>query len=323
MMKSTAVSPANIAFIKFWGKKNSKLNIPFNDSNSMNLDSCLTTTTVEFNKNLRTDKIAVNGEEVQGLGRDRAVLVLNKVRRMAKIKMFAKVYSSNNFPSDAGIASSASGFSALALASSKAAGLNLNKTELSILARLGSGSACRSIPDGFAYWKRGKDDKSSYAVQIAPPGYWDIRDMVAVVSREKKKSGSTKGHANATSGRYYSERQKKLPGRMKKIMNAIRQKDFDTFGRIIEEEAIDLHIMAMTSKPPIYYWNGGTMDVIHAVLNMREGGVKCFFTMDAGPNVHVICKGKDGARVKKELQKIPSCMFVISNKVGAGAKLIS
>ncbi len=321
MNKMTAVSPANIAFIKYWGKRDSKLNIPFNDSVSMNLSGCLTTTTVEFKDGLASDEVFIDGRIVEGAGWDRVVFVLDEVRKMAKINLFAKVTSKNNFPSDAGIASSASGFSALALAASTAAGLKISQRKLSILARLGSGSACRSIPDGFTFWKKGKDSSSSYAVQIARPDFWDLRDIVVVVSKEKKKTGSTEGHAVATSSPYFKERLLRLPGRIKRIKRALLKKDFDAFGRILEEEAIDLHVMAMTSKPPILYWNKGTMETVHAVLEMREKGLKCFFTMDAGPNVHVICRGRDEPKVRKVLEKLESTLFVISNRSAKGARI--
>lgn len=322
MMKKTAVSPANIAFVKFWGKKNPKLNIPFNDSISMNLSGCLTTTTVEFGEKFKKDRVTVNGEKVLGKGYERVVMILSLVRKMAKIKLFADVSSKNSFPSDAGIASSASGFSALALSASSAAGLNLSQKELSVLARLGSGSASRSIPDGFTYWKRGTDNDSSYSVQIASPGFWNIRDLVVVVSREKKKSGSTEGHSIATTSPYFKLRLKKLPSRIRIIKKAMMGKGFETFGSALEEEAVDLHVMAMTSQPSIFYWNGGTMNTMHAVMEMREKGLACYFTMDAGPNVHVICRGKDEAKIRRILEKIPTTLSVISNKPAEGARII-
>ena len=217
MNKATAVSPANIAFIKYWGKRDSKLNIPFNDSISMNLSDCLTTTTVEFRDGLTSDEVFIDGLRIEGAGWDRVRFVLDEVRRMAKIDLFATVTSKNNFPSDAGIASSASGFSALALAASRAAGIKASQKGLSILARLGSGSACRSIPDGFTLWKRGRSDGSSYAIQIAKPAFWDLRDIVVVVSKEKKKAGSTEGHAAAISSPYFKARLTRLPVRIKKL----------------------------------------------------------------------------------------------------------
>ena len=322
MNSVTAVSPANIAFIKYWGKKNPKLNIPYNDSVSMNLDSCLTKTTTEFDPKLKKDRIFIGGKEVGGDKRQRVVKILDLVRAKSKIKFYAKVESENNFPSDAGIASSASGFSALALSASAAAGLNLNQKELSRLARMGSGSACRSIPDGFTLWKKGKDDKSSFALQIAPPEFWDIRDVVAVTSTEGKRVSSGEGHELATSSPYFTLRIKNIGGRILKLKKALLEKDIKKLGTLMEEEAIDLHLMAMSSKPPVYYWNSGTLEVMHEVIRLRENGIFCYFTMDAGPNVHIICLGKDESKVKNAIKKLTLVKKIISNKAGKGARII-
>lgn len=322
MNKVTVVSPANIAFIKYWGKINPKLNIPFNDSISMNLDKCLTKTTVKFDEKLKRDEIYINGEKVEGEKRIRVVEILNLIRSKAKISTFALVKSENNFPTSAGIASSASGFSALALAGSGAAGLKLTEKELSNLARMGSGSACRSIPDGFTYWKKGRDDKSSYAFQIAPPGFWDLRDIIAVVSVGGKKTSSTEGHELAKTSPYFEKRIKDIKKRTIKLKNALLSKNFEEFGKILEEEAVDLHVMAMTSHPPVFYWNSGTFMVMDKIFELRKKGILCYFTMDAGPNVHIICRGKDEEAVKKEIKKLELVKKVIVNRPGKGAIII-
>src|SRR3989344_3613842 len=182
-MKATAISPANIALIKYWGKKDPVLNLPFNNSISMNIDGCVTTTTVEFNNRFKKDKIFVLGVDSLKLDKDktnRGYKIIDLVRKKAGITMCAKVVSKNNFPANSGIASSASAYSALALAVSSAAELKLSQRELSILARFGSGSASRSVIDGFAEWKKGTGNSSSYAVQIAKPDYWNLRDIVVV-----------------------------------------------------------------------------------------------------------------------------------------------
>lgn len=320
--KATAKSPANIAFIKFWGKKNPNINIPFNNSISMNLSACFTLTTVEFSERFKKDAVLINGERMEGSRQQRVTQILDIVRKKAKLKYFAKVSSKNNFPSDAGIASSASGFSALALAASSAAGLALSQKELSILARLGSGSASRSITDGFSEWKAGKSNNTSYAVSIAKPGFWDLRDLVAVVSSGVKKSSSTEGHSVAQTSPYFKTRQICLKKRKRDIKKALLKKDFSIFGRLLEEEAIDLHVMAMTSNPPIYYWNGGTVEVMTAVREMRDDGLECYFTMDAGPNVHVICLGKNEKKIIKRIKKVKGVKTVISNKAAEGARII-
>jgi len=319
--KATAVSPANIAFIKFWGKKDPEINIPFNDSISMNLSRCLTTTTVEFNSSYLLDRIVVGGKEVSEAKKERVVKILDQVRKRSNLKLKAKVISKNNFPEGAGIASSASAFSALALAASSTGKLSLSLKELSILSRHGSGSACRSVVDGFAQWQVGDSDTTSYAVQIAAPDFWELRDIVCVVSKEEKKVSSTEGHGLATSSPYFKTRLKILPEKISKLKEAFFRKDFRTFGQIVEEEAVDLHMMAMTSSPPIFYWNEGTMEIIQAVQTWRENGLLVYFTMDAGPNVHLICLKKNVAQVSKEIKKSKNVLFTIINKPCEGSCL--
>jgi len=322
MNKATAISPANIAFIKYWGKKDSKLNIPFNDSLSMNLSECATTSMVMFDENLKDDSVEVNGKIMDGGKKQRVVDILNVVRKMAVVKMRARVKSENNFPTAAGIASSASAFSALALAASYAAGLKLSNKEISIIARLGSGSACRSVVDGFGYWKRGKDNRTSYAVSLAPIEYWQLRDIVAVVSKESKKASSTEGHEATTTSPYFKTRLAILPKRIRLIKKAFLVRDFSTFGQLLEEEAVDLHVMAMTSKPPIFYWNKGTVEVMRSLRAWREEGLEAYYTIDAGANVHVICLTKDEMEVNKRLKKLPSVEFTIVNRPARGTRLV-
>ncbi len=320
--KVTVKSPANIAFIKFWGKKDSKLNLPFNNSISMNLSNCYTITTVEFDEKLREDKITVDGNKLTSAKRDRVIDILNLVRKIADKRIFAKVVSENNFPSDAGIASSASAFSALALAASKAIGLNLSEKELSILARRGSGSASRSVNDGFSEWVAGTSDKTSYSVSIAKPNFWDLRDLVVVVSTGAKKASSTEGHSVATTSPFFKTRQKNIKKRTAALRSTLLSKNFKKFGELTEEEAIELHVMAMTSKPAIYYWNEGTMEVMSAVRELREKGILCYYTMDAGPTVHVICLSKDESRIKNKLKKLNSVIKIIPNKPAERARII-
>ncbi len=319
--KATAIAPANIAFIKFWGKKDSQLNIPFNDSISMNLNRCQTKTYVKFNSELKDDVVIVNKKRIEGTEKNRVVAILDKVRKMSGLRMFAEVVSENDFPSNAGIASSASAFSALALAASVASGLGLSKKDLSILARLGSGSACRSIYDGFSYWKKGRDSKSSFAVQFAKPDFWDVADIVAVVDTGRKKTSSTEGHNQALTSPYFKTRLNELKIRTPLLKKALLDRNFQKFGELVEEEAVSLHVCAMTSKPPIFYWNRGTMEVIETVFGLRSEGILAYFTIDAGPNVHVICRNKNIKRVEKNLKKLKSVLFTITNKPGLGARL--
>ncbi|KKR90626.1 MAG: Diphosphomevalonate decarboxylase [Candidatus Woesebacteria bacterium GW2011_GWD1_41_12] len=321
-MKVVVRAPSNIAFIKYWGKKNEKLRIPANSSISMNLSDAYTETSVEFKKILSDDLVIIDGKKIDGKEKERIGRHLNLIRKMARINFFAEVLSKNNFPKGAGIASSASGFAALTLAGVKAAGLNLSEKELSVLARLGSGSACRSIPDGFVEWKKGSKSSDSYAYSLKSPEYWDIRDIIVVVGEKSKKVGSTEGHKEATSSPFYKARISEMDKKIADIKLALKNKDFTKFGRIVEEEAINMHTVMMTSKPPLFYWLPKTLEIMQSITTWREAGLETYFTIDAGPNIHVICRSKDVRKVKTKLEKIQGVKKIIINRVSKGARIV-
>lgn len=314
-MKATAKAPSNIAFIKYWGKENERLRIPSNSSISMNLSDLYTVTTVEFDPKLKADKININGSK-------RVSDHLSLVRKLAKLKLYATVKTENNFPSGAGIASSASGFAALSLAATRAAGLELTERGLSILARLGSGSACRSIPDGFVEWHKGSRSDNSYAYSLYPDDYWDIADVVAIVTNKHKQVTSSDGHSLAKSSPFFKKRQKILGQKNKDLKMALKKRDFTHFGEIIESEALEMHAIALTSKPPVLYWNGATVELMGEVLDWRNGGLEAYFTIDAGANLHVICQGKDANLINNKLRRNKNMLKVIVNKPAEGARII-
>ncbi len=320
-MKSTAKAPANIAFIKYWGKKNEKLRLPANSSISMNLSDAYTTTSVEFDDNLTSDVLYLNDKLASGEEMARVAKQLDLIRDIAKVTTFALVESRNNFPKGAGIASSASGFAALTVAASSAVGLKLSEKDLSILARLGSGSACRSIPDGFVEWQEGNSSDESFAYSLYPPDYWDICDLVAIVGENSKKVSSTEGHAIAESSPFYKTRIMGMANKINEIKSALAKKDFTKFGEIIEAEAINMHAVMMTSVPPLYYWNPGTLEVIKTIIELRDGGLESYFTIDAGPNVHVICERKNLAKLKAGLSNIKFLNKFLENSPSIGTKL--
>lgn len=322
VLKATAVACANIAFVKYWGKRDAELNLPANSSLSMNLDRLTTITTVEFSPDYDDDLVILDGREERGETRQRIVAHLDRVRAMARLRARARVISKNSFPSGAGLASSASGFAALSLAASRAAGLELSQRELSILARFGSGSACRSIPGGFSEWTAGSSSEESLAEQIAPPEHWDLRDVIALVSRAKKPVGSTEGHSLAPSSPFFQARLASLADRLTKAKAALLEKDLATLGPLIEEDAISMHVVMMTSRPPIYYWLPSSIQLIHEVQNWRAEGLEVYFTLDAGPNVHLICQAADQAEVERRLRDIEEVLEVIVSGPGPAARVI-
>ena len=321
-MKAKAKAPANIAFIKYWGKLDEKLRLPANSSISMNLSNCNTTTSVEFDKKFKKDEFILDGCDVNENESKRVFKHIEAIRHIAGIKTFAKIESRNNFPKASGIASSASGFAALTLAGAAAAGLKLNQKDLSILARIGSGSACRSIPDGIVEWRFGKTDKASYAESLYPVGYWELVDLIAVVGKGSKKVSSSEGHGLANSSPFYNTRIFGMPKKIGEIKLALKNKNFTKFGEILEAEAINMHAVMMTSKPPLYYWIPETLEIVNLVINLRQKGIESYFTIDAGPNVHIICEKKNTAKIKEELAKTKSVKNIIENRVGEGARLI-
>lgn len=251
----TAIAHPNIAFIKYWGNRDDVLRLPLNGSISMNLSGMESTTTVQFGAELKQDSFELNGETQSGSSLQRVSQFLDHVRRLANSNQYARVSSSNNFPTGAGIASSASAFAALALAASKAAGLDLSQKDLSRLARLGSGSACRSIPDGFVEWLPGEDDASSYAVSIAPKDYWNLVDAVAVISQEHKPVGSSTGHKLAQTSPLNAQRVQDAPDRLKHCREALLGRDFARFAEVVE---LDSHYMHAVIAPAIRRWSTGS-----------------------------------------------------------------
>jgi diphosphomevalonate decarboxylase len=246
---------------------------------------------------------------------------------MAGIKERAKVVSKSNFPIAAGLASSASGLAALTLAATKAASLNLNKKELSILARQGSGSACRSIFGGFVEWLRGQkeDGSDSYARQIVNENYWpEFRMIVTILTEEKKKIGSRIGMAQTVKTcPYYDGWLKTVNQDLNIIRKGILKRDFTAVGSQAEYNCLKMHALMMTTKPPIIYWLPATMEIIQNVISWRRDGLECYFTIDAGPQVKIICLEKDISKIKRKLKKIKGIKKIIVCKPGEGAKLIN
>jgi diphosphomevalonate decarboxylase len=322
MTTATAQAAPNIAFIKYWGNREDTLRLPSNGSISMNLDGLYTRTTVSFQPSLPFDELIINGHEVMGHGLDRISYILDIIRGMANIYDRAEVMSENNFPSGAGIASSASAFAALALAGSKAAGLQLSEPELSRLARRGSGSAARSIPGGFVEWQAGTGEEDSFAVSIAGPDHWDLADCVAIVSAAHKKTGSTEGHAIAWTSPLQAGRVADAPRRLDICRKAILERDFPTFASIVELDSDMMHAVMMTSTPQLHYWKPASLEVMDRVRQWRAQGMSVCYTVDAGPNIHVICPGKEAHIVEKRLKEIRGVDNVLVARAGGPARIV-
>ncbi len=329
MSKTTVDAPANIAFIKYWGAKDLERALPLNTSISMTLENCATRCTAELLEAGHADEVWIS-EPDGGFRKpphefeSRVRAHLDRMRKWAGRQETFRIATRNSFPSAAGLASSASGFAALTLATAGALGKDkVSTTELSRLAReSGSGSASRSVLGGFVEWPGGEEDggpaRQSHAVEIADADHWDLRDVIAVVEIGAKTVSSLEGHRRAHTSPYLGKRLEVLPERIERVRRAIAERDLALLGPALEEEAVDLHLIAMSSQPPIFYWSPGTIGVLRAVRELRQEGLGAYATMDAGANVHVICEADAEDQVASRLDSLSVVGFVIRDGVGPG-----
>jgi diphosphomevalonate decarboxylase len=288
----------------------------------MNLDGLVTRTTVTFLPGLPADRLELNGSPAEPAALARVTRFLDRVRALAESSLHAMVVSQNNFPTGAGIASSAAAFAALSLAAARALGLKLDERDLSRLARLGSGSACRSVPTGFVEWIAGTGDLDSYAFSVAPPQHWDLVDCITVVASGHKSVGSTEGHALAGSSPLQAARLADAPRRLDIARRALLERDFAALAEIVEQDSSMMHAVMMTSSPPLYYWEPPSLAIMKSVQAWRKDGLPCCFTLDAGANVHVICPAEAAAEVSARLAIISAVTQVLQAHPGGPAEIV-
>ena len=320
--QATALAHPNIALVKYWGNADAALRLPANSSLSMNMGGLTTVTTVTLDPTLSADQVILDGRPLGGEARARVVAHLDRVRALAGRSERARVVSRNDFPAGAGLASSASGFAALTLAATAAAGLTLSERKLSILARLGSGSACRSVPSGFVAWRPARRHQARYGVSIAPPDHWALSDVIAIVDAAHKGVGSTAGHALADTSPFQATRVATTPARFRACEAALLARDFERLASVVETEALMMHAVMLTSTPPLFYWAPATLRVMQAVRRWRKAGLPVAFTIDAGPNVHCLCPSEAADRVAARLRTIPGVAQVLRTGPGGPARLV-
>jgi diphosphomevalonate decarboxylase len=321
---ATAVARAhpNIAFIKYWGNRDNALKIPSNGSLSMNLDGLFTETSVTWHEGEGQDSLLLNGKEAEEAALVRVQRHLNMLRERLGVRGRGEVISVNNFPMGVGIASSAASFAALTVSAVRAMGISLDERELTRLARIGSGSASRSVPTGFVEWLAGDDHMSSYAYSFAEPSHWDLVDVVAVVSDAHKKVGSEDGHKTAETSDLQEARVAGADARIRACKRAIEDRDFASFAEVVEMDSNLMHAVMMTSRPPLFYWQAATMTVMQAVRELRQDGLSVCYTLDAGPNVHCLCLSKDMAQVQTALARLDGVRDLRMASVGMGAQVL-
>lgn len=320
-MKATAKANTNIALIKYWGKRNEELFLPMNSSLSITLDHFYTVTTVEFSPEFDKDTFLLNNVRADHKASLKISKFLDKIRNMANVKLHAMVSSENKVPTAAGFASSASGFAALAAASSKALGLNLDRKQLSVLARQGSGSACRSIYGGYVEWQKGIGDagEDSYASQVLPANAWNISILSVLVNSEEKKVSSRDGMKQTVlTSPFYQGWLDTVENDLIIAKEAIIDKNFYSLGEITETNALKMHATMLGSDPPIIYWQSGTLAVMQCIQELRRSGVPAYFTIDAGPNVKVLCPPEHEQIVYEALLKLSEVKEIFICHPGGG-----
>jgi len=317
-----AIAHPNIALVKYWGKRDAALNLPAAGSLSLTLGPMHTRTRVVWGREV--DSLSINGVAVGGVGLRRTSAFLDLVRREVADLGGAHVESANDFPTAAGLASSSSGFAALALAATHAAGLRLTPAELSVLARRGSGSAARSIFGGFAVMDPGQSPggEDAHASPLRDAPVWPLEVTIAVTTEEAKDVSSTRGmnHTMETSPYYRAWIDTVAPA-ITRASRAILARDFDALAAVAEASAMQMHASAIAADPAVLYWNDATVRVIHEVRSLRARGYAAFFTIDAGPHVKVFSVGDDTPAIAAAIAELPGVLRIIHARTAKGARL--
>jgi diphosphomevalonate decarboxylase len=332
---AAARAGTNIALVKYWGKRDRALNLPATGSLSLTLAELGTETRVRFTPEgdssaaRGADLVLLDGRVAAAPFADRVRKFLDLIRERAGLRGVPAIVSTvNTVPTAAGLASSASGFAALALAASRAAGLDLSREELSALARRGSGSAARSIFGGLVEMAPGTrpDGADAHARPLLPAGGWDdLRLVVAMAAGAGEKAvGSTEAmERTAATSPYYPAWLTSTERDLAEAREAVAARDLPRLGAIAERSALRMHACALAADPAVVYWRGATVEAIHAVRALRrERGVAAWFTIDAGPHVKGLCAAADAEAVAIALQAVPGVERTLIAAPGPDAHLI-
>ncbi len=324
------IAHSNIALIKYWGKRDSLLNLPAVGSISVTLDTLFTDTSVRFEPGRPADSVQLNNLQADEPERLRVSRFLDRIRLIYKeitgqILPGAEVITANNFPTAAGLASSASAFAALAYAGLKAAGLDLALREVSILARQGSGSAARSLFGGFVEMHRGQlpDGSDAFAEQILTETALNINVLILVTSRQKKKTGSTEGmNLTRDTSPYYQAWSDSAEADLAAMRQALQDADFTRIGHLAEFSCLKMHALAMSANPGIIYWSPATLHLLQQVREIRASGIEAYFTIDAGPQVKILCREKDAPALLQIFQNDSAVEEIIITRPGPGVRIV-
>jgi diphosphomevalonate decarboxylase len=319
----TAQAGANIALIKYWGKRDIALNLPTTGSLSITLDGLITRTRVEHDAALTADALTLNGQVADAT---RISACLDLLRARFGDPRPLRVTSDNTFPTAAGLASSASAFAALVVAANGLLGGDADLEQCSVWARRGSGSAARSLFDGFVVWDKGQraDGEDSVARRLQPADWWPLEVVIAVTDAAPKAVGSSQGmlHTQATSPLYAAWVEDQAAA-LKTAEQAVMARDFEALALATEASTLGMHATAMAARPGLMYWQPATLACMQAVRTLRADGVGVFFTVDAGPQVKAICLPEASAQVAEAFSAVEGVTQVLHSGLGTGAKVVA
>jgi diphosphomevalonate decarboxylase len=326
-MKRSAIAHPNLALVKYWGKRCDRINLPETGSIGINLESLTVHTTVELLSHTPHDSVVLNGERVSGNSQQMAEYFtpfLNRIRQQAGSSCRFRIISNGNFPPSAGLASSSAGFAALSFALNELLNLKLPRSELSGLARTGSGSAARSIPGGFVEWRAGctDDGSDSFATTIYERDYWpELRVLVLLTERSQKAVSSRKAmQQSRESSPFYSTWKRSVQQDLKTVRKAIRKRNFRLLGETMESNAFQMHAVALSSIPSTFFWNDTTVKLIRCVQELRHSGDEAYCTIDAGPQVKVLCMEHTVEKLQARLKTIPGIVGTYFSQIGGAAR---
>jgi len=319
-MRATAVAHPNVALIKYWGKRDVQSNFPAVGSLSLTLSGLSTRTSVTFEADRVGDAVLINGQSDKR-AEIRVTRCLDMLRTLAGVEMGARIESANDFPTGAGLASSASGYAALVKAAAAALKLEVPQQVLDDIARVGSGSAPRSLHGGIVLLDIASGSGDVMRCQtVCQPDEWPLAVVVAVTSRAAKDVGSTGGmELSKEASPYYQAWVDSHPADLATGLAAVKKRDFAMLADISEQSCLKMHAVAMSSQPPLVYWSGATVDCMQRIWQLRRQGVPVFFTIDAGPQLKAVCLPEAAPQVTAALQELPGVLDVIASGLGQGA----
>jgi diphosphomevalonate decarboxylase len=321
-MQATAIAHPNVALIKYWGKEDIATNLPAVGSLSLTLGGLNTRTTVSFAAELVQDEVSVNGQSdertLQGVTR-----CLELLREHAGISLFARVESENDFPTSAGLASSASGYAALVTAACAALEIELPADEMNLITRIGSGSAPRSLHDGIVLLEKTSGATGMSCRSVAASTDWPLAVVVAVTSREQKAVSSTGGmESSRASSPCYQSWVDSHRADLDVALESLANRDFEKLAAVSEHSCLKMHAVAMSADPALVYWSGATVDCMQQVRSLRKSGVPVFFTIDAGPQLKAVCLPEAVPTVRTALAEVPGVIDILECHLGEGARVV-